>query len=223
MKSSKLPSCPYQYVVIEGNIGAGKTSLATKISQDYRAKLILERFAENPFLEKFYQNPDRYALSLEMAFLTDRYHQLKDELQSGDMFHPFFVSDYYFTKSLIFARNTLSGDEFHLYAQLFHIIHSSLPKPDLYVYLHLDTKQLLWNIQNRGRAYEKVITADYLDSIRSSYFEYLKQQSEMRIALVDTRNLDFIVHEEHYHLLLETIFNRDLSPGITRLFPNTDG
>lgn len=217
MNSWKKPACPYRYVVIEGNIGAGKTSLARRIGEDYSAKIIEERFAQNPFLEQFYQHPERYAFSLEMAFLADRYHQMKDEIQTRDMFHDFMIADYYFMKSLIFAQNTLAGDEYRLYANIFHIIHSSLPKPDLYVYLHQDIKQLLWNIQHRGRPYEKEISADYLATVQEGYFDYFRQQDKMRIVVLDTREVDFVHREDDYHKILDRIFGTPYPLGTHRV------
>ncbi len=205
-------------MVIEGNIGAGKTSLATRISQDYQSSLILERFADNPFLPKFYQDQARYAFPVEMSFLADRYNQLKKELGSGpDIFSRFVVSDYYFMKSLIFASNTLSGDEYALYAQLFHIIYASLPRPDLYVYLHQDPENLLINIWNRGRDYESLITADYLKKIQTGYFEFFRQETGMRIVVLDTRSLDFVNSEEDYHAVLKILFGREFPVGVTRV------
>ena len=143
------------YIVIEGNIGAGKTSLAKRISGDFNGKLILERFADNPFLPKFYKDPERYSFPLELSFLADRYNQLKRELSDRDLFKSFTIADYYFMKSLIFARATLSDDEYNLYRQIFEIIYSTLPKPDLFVYLHVDPDNLLMNIKKRGRDYEQ--------------------------------------------------------------------
>jgi len=217
MNDIQLHDCRYSYLVIEGNIGEGKTSLAQRISQDYSAKLILERFEQNPFLEKFYQNPERYAFSLEMSFLADRYDQLKREVQSRDMFQPFMVSDYYLMKSLIFARNTLAEDEYSLYSHLFHIIHSSLPKPDLYVYLHQEVRQLLWNIQTRGRDYEKAITAGYLESIQQGYFDFFKQQPSIPVLVIDTRGVDFVNRDEDYLNILKALFKEKYPPGMTRV------
>ena len=211
--------CKYRLVVIEGNIGAGKTSLASRISTDYNSHLILERFADNPFLPKFYQDPDRFAFPLEMSFLADRYIQLKKELIDPDIFAPFIVTDYYFMKSLIFAGNTLTGDEYKLYSQLFHIMYSSLPKPDLYVYLHQDIDNLLVNIWNRGRDYESAITADYLRKIQTGYFDFFRQEPSMRILVVDTREIDFVNHQEDYHTLLDAIFGQEHPAGLTRIFP----
>jgi len=209
-------------VVIEGNIGAGKTSLATKISTDYHCHLILERFADNPFLPKFYMDPERFAFPLEMSFLADRYTQLKKELINPDMFSPFIVADYYFMKSLIFAGNTLTGDEYTLYAQLFHLMYASLPKPDLYVYLHQDPENLLTNIWTRGRAYESAITADYLRKIQSGYFDFFRQEPSMRILVVDTREIDFVNKPEDYHILLNTIFGKNYPIGLNRVLLHSD-
>lgn len=216
--SEKYP-CPYRYLVIEGNIGAGKTSLATRISRDYQSRLILERFADNPFLPKFYMDPERYAFPVEMAFLADRYNQLKKELQEPDIFSPNIVSDYYFMKSLIFSANTLAGDEYTLYSQLFHIIYASLPKPDLYVYLHQDVENLMVNISNRGRSYESAITREYLHLIQTGYFDFFRQESTMKILIIDIGNIDFVSKEEDYQVILQTIFGRQYSAGINRAFP----
>ncbi len=217
MSSQSKPKCPYQFVVIEGNIGAGKTSLARKISNDYNAKLILERFEENPFLPKFYKNPDRYSFPVELSFLADRYNQLKNELQHREIFSSFTVADYYFMKSLIFSRNTLASDEFTLYSQLFHIIYQALPKPDLYVFLHLGTEKLLENIKNRGRDFESHINREYLDNIRSGYFEFFKQQKDFRVVVVDTNNIDFVMNQDHYNQLLRDLFEKEYAFGLNHV------
>ena len=219
MEPIKTYPCKYRLVVIEGNIGAGKTSLASRVNSDYGGTLILERFADNPFLPKFYQDPERFAFPLEMSFLADRYTQLKKELLDPDMFNPLIITDYYFMKSLIFAGNTLNGDEYKLYAQLFHLMYSSLPKPDLYVYLHQDPDNLLINIWNRGREYESAITADYLKNIQTGYFDFFRQEPGMRILVVDTRDLDFVHNPKDYHALLDTLFGHDYPLGLTRVIP----
>jgi deoxyguanosine kinase len=154
-----------QYIVIEGNIGAGKTSFATRLANDLNARLILEQYADNPFLPKFYDNPDRYSFPLELSFLAARYKQLAGELSQTNLFNPVTVADYYFVKSLIFARNTLPDDEFTLYRQLFDIIWQQLPKPSMYFYLHSPVERLLQNIKMRGREYEQNIKAEYLTKI----------------------------------------------------------
>ena len=194
--------------------------MASKISKDYQAKIILERFADNPFLPKFYENPDRFAFPVELSFLADRYNQLKNELQDRDIFSAFTIADYYFMKSLIFARNTLAADEYNLYSQIFHIIYQALPKPDLYVFLHLETEKLLENIQSRGRNYESEITAGYLDDIRSGYFEFFKQQKDFKVVIVDTNQIDFVGNEDHYDQLLSVLFQKEYSLGINHVVIN---
>ena len=169
-----------RYLVIEGNIGAGKTSLSKLIAERKKGKLFLEQYAENPFLPKFYENPERYSFPLELSFLADRYNQLKNNLSSFDLFNELIVSDYFFMKSLIFSAHTLQEDEYRLYRQLFDIIYSTLPKPDLYIYLHKNIDLLLKNISKRGREYEKNISAEYLKGIETGYFNFFKQQKHLK-------------------------------------------
>ncbi len=205
----------YNFIAIEGNIGAGKTSLASRIANIFNAKLILEQFEENAFLPKFYKDPDKYAFPLEMSFLASRFQQLKDQLGPRDLFKTFTISDYFIIKSLIFARKTLGEDEFNLYTRFFNIIYQQLPKPDLLVFLHLDTPQLQQNIKIRGRSYEQEIQDDYLNKIRDGYFEFIRQQSNMRILVLDTNNLDFVHNEKDYRKLEEIIMD-DHPVGIHR-------
>jgi deoxyguanosine kinase len=204
----------YNYVVIEGNIGAGKTTLARRISDQFNARLILEHFADNPFLPKFYSEPDKYSFPLELSFLASRYKQLKEELVPQDLFRAFTVADYYFMKSLVFAASTLEGDEYNLYRQIFYIIYGSLPRPDIYVYLHLNPDRLLDNIEKRGRNYETSITRDYLVKIQESYFTFFRQNPENRYLIIDINNIDFVASEEHYNLILDTIFCYDYPIGL---------
>lgn len=206
-----------QYLVIEGNIGAGKTTLSALLAKDYNAKLVLERFAENPFLPRFYSNPEQYSFPLELSFLADRYKQLNDELRDVSLFQPLIIADYFFMKSLIFAHNTLSGDEYNLYRQIFEIIYSSIPKPDLYVYLHLPIAKLLENIQKRGRDYEQTITSDYLEEIQKGYFDFFKQHPEYTFLVIDTSNLDFVSNHIDYLKLKSVIFDEKYSKGIHRV------
>lgn len=204
----------YNYIVIEGNIGAGKTTLATMIAKEHNAKLILERFADNPFLPKFYDDPSRYSFPLELSFLADRYRQLKEELVEQDLFRSFTVADYYFMKSLVFASQTLEKDEFNLYRQIFHIIYGSLPKPDLFVYLHVPPERLLKNIAMRGREYEKSITTGYLAGIQESYFTFFRQNPENKYLVLDIRDIDFVKRPEDYRRVTGMIFNEPVVPGI---------
>lgn len=205
------------YLVIEGNIGAGKTTLAQMISKKYQAKLVLEQFADNPFLPKFYENQQQYSFPLEMAFLAERYNQLNRELSHFDLFSSFTVSDYYFMKSLIFAQNTLQPDEYNLYRQFFNIIYERMPKPDLYVYLHKNPELLLKNIAQRGRSYETNITQDYLGKITQGYFNFFRQQREIRILVIDTNGIDFVKKSEDFEKITETIFSQRFSKGVTRI------
>ncbi|MBV5311683.1 MAG: deoxynucleoside kinase [Prolixibacteraceae bacterium] len=205
------------YLVIEGNIGAGKTTLAQMISERYQTKLVLEQFADNPFLPKFYENQEQYSFPLEMAFLAERYNQLNRELSHFELFSPFTVSDYYFMKSLIFAQNTLQPDEYNLYRQFFTIIYDKMPKPDLYVYLHKNTDLLLKNIAIRGRDYETYITKEYLEKITLGYFGYFKQQSDFPILILDTNDIDFVTRTVDFEKIVQTIFDKTYNKEITRV------
>lgn len=205
------------YLVIEGNIGAGKTTLAKMISEKYNAKLVLEQFADNPFLPKFYENQEQYSFPLEMAFLAERYNQLNRELSHFDLFSTFTVSDYYFMKSLIFAQNTLQTDEYNLYRQFFTIIYDKMPKPDLYVYLHKDANVLLQNIAKRGRDYEMNISKDYLEKITLGYFNFFKQQIDFPILIIDTNGIDFVNRQEDFRKITSVIFEKPYSRGISRV------
>lgn len=204
----------FNYIVIEGNIGAGKTSLARKIAEDTNARLILEQFEENPFLPKFYKEPDRYAFPVELTFLADRYQQLKDEITPRDLFQTKTISDYYFFKSLIFSRKTLKDDEYSLYKRVFEMIQQQLIKPDIYVYLHVTTERLIENIRLRGRNYETGITREYLDQIQTSYFEFIKTHKEMTFLVIDINNIDFVNISKDYLKLKNTILGRKYEPGM---------
>ena len=195
----------YNYIAIEGNIGAGKTSLATTMSKEFNAKLILERFADNPFLPKFYKEPQRYAFTLEMSFLADRYQQISDDLSQLDLFKDFIVSDYDVFKSLIFSKITLPKDEFMLYRKLFYQVYKDIPKPDLYVYLYQNTQRLQENIKKRGRKYEKEIQDEYLDKINSGYIEFLKSHPEFNVKIIDISEKDFVKNREDYLWILDQI------------------
>jgi 2-amino-4-hydroxy-6-hydroxymethyldihydropteridine diphosphokinase len=198
----------FNYVAFEGNIGAGKTTLATKIAEDFNAKSVLERFADNPFLPKFYEDQNRYAFPLEMSFLADRYKQLSDDLSQFDLFKDFIVADYHIFKSLIFAKITLADDEYRLYSNLFHIIYKEMPKPDLYVYLYQNSERLLENIKKRGRSYEQEIQAEYLDKINTGYLDYIKSQTDLNILIIDVSDRDFVKNHEDYLFILNEIQNK---------------
>lgn len=190
------------------------------LAEKYDARLILEEFADNPFLPKFYKNRERFAFPLELSFLAERYNQLNKELSSLDLFHKKTVSDYYFMKSMIFAKQTLASDEYKLYQQIFSIMHSNLPKPDLFIYLHNSVDNLLKNIDKRGREYEKDIDPDYLKTIEKGYFEFLKQHPDMKILIIDCNNLDFVNNTEHFQQIIDQL-NIMHQNGINRvILPN---
>lgn len=209
-----IPLEQFNYIAFEGNIGAGKTTLTTKIAEDFNAKTVLERFADNPFLPKFYEDQNRYAFPLEMSFLADRYKQLSDDLAQFDLFKDFIVADYHIFKSLIFAKVTLQEDEFRLYKTMFDIVYREMPKPDLYVYLYQNTERLLENIKKRGRSYEQNIPADYLGKINSGYLDYIKSQTDLNILIIDVSDRDFVKNQEDYLYILNEIQDK-ISPKLT--------
>lgn len=193
------------FIAIEGSIGAGKTTLANKISNDFNGKLVLERFADNPFLPKFYEDQSRYAFPLEMSFLADRYQQFTEDTSQYDLFRSFMVSDYDIYKSLIFAQITLQKDEFELYKKLFNLMYKEVKKPRIYIYLYQTTERLLENIKKRGRAYEQNIEADYLDKINQGYFDFIKSYPEQNNLIIELGDLDFVQHEKDYETIIEQI------------------
>ncbi|WP_149205497.1 2-amino-4-hydroxy-6-hydroxymethyldihydropteridine diphosphokinase [Flavobacterium johnsoniae] len=202
---NEIPLQKFNYIAFEGNIGAGKTTLVHKIAEDFNAKTVLERFADNPFLPKFYKDQNRYAFPLEMSFLADRYQQLSDDLAQFDLFKDFIVADYHIFKSLIFAKITLQEDEYRLYRNLFDIIYKEMPKPDLYIYLYQNTDRLLQNIKKRGRTYEQNIEGEYLDKINNGYLEYIKSQKDLNVLIIDVSDRDFVKKQEDYLFVLNEI------------------
>ena len=197
----------FNYIAIEGNIGAGKTSLVTQLGQEFNAKRILERFKDNPFLPKFYDNPQRYAFPLEMSFLADRYQQLLDDITQFDLFKDCVIADYDVYKSMIFAKITLQDEEFNLYKKLFQLMHKELPKPDMYVYLYQNTERLLENIKKRGRKYEQTIEASYLQKINDGYLEFIKSQYADKIKIIDISDRDFVKNRKDYLYILNEILS----------------
>jgi len=193
------------YVAFEGNIGAGKTTLVNKISEDFNAKMLLERFADNPFLPKFYKDQNRYAFPLEMSFVADRYKQLSEDLAQLDLFKDFLVADYHIFKSLIFAKVTLAEDEYRLYKNLFDIIYREMPKPDLYVYLYQNPERLLKNIKKRGRSYEQEISSEYLEKINKGYLDYINSQADLNILIIDISDKDFVKNQADFLFILDEI------------------
>jgi deoxyadenosine/deoxycytidine kinase len=194
----------YSFITIEGNIGAGKTTLANLLAERLNARLILEEFADNPFLAKFYDNPAQYAFSVELFFMAERYKQQKDLVGQQDLFRTLTISDYLFTKCLLFAKVNLPDDEFRLYQRLFEIMHHQMIQPELLIYLHAPVSKLQENIKKRNRPYEQNIQNDYLYNIQQTYTHYIKQHN-MKTLFVDTSNADFIGNPKHLDTILDAL------------------
>lgn len=201
----------YNFVTIEGNIGAGKTTLAHLLSKHYNARLILEEFADNPFLPKFYENQQQYAFPLELFFMAERYKQLKDLLQTKDMFQNITISDYLFTKCLLFAKVNLATEEFRLYQKLFDIVNPQIAQPDLLIYLHSPVNVLQQNIRKRNRVYEQGIANEYLFCLQETYTQYIKQHN-IKTLFVDSSNADFLDNEEHLKIIINAL-DKDYEEG----------
>src|SRR5689334_7004065 len=201
----------YSFITIEGNIGAGKTTLAHLLSKHYNARLVLEQFADNPFLPKFYENPQQYAFPLELFFMAERFKQLKELIQQKDLFHSVTISDYLFTKSLLFAKINLSEEEFRLYQRLFDILYQQLIQPDILIYLHAPVNKLQQNIRKRNRSYEQNIPDDYLFNIQETYTHYIRQHN-IKTLFVDASNADFLGNEKHLQVICEAL-EKDYDEG----------
>lgn len=194
----------YSFVTIEGNIGAGKTTLAHLLSKHFNARLILEQFADNPFLPKFYENKEQYAFPLELFFMAERYKQLKELLQTKDMFQSVTISDYLFTKCLLFAKVNLPEQEFLLYQKLFEIINPQLVQPEILIYLHAPISKLKENIKKRNRSYEQSIDPEYLFSLQETYIQYIKQHN-IKTLFIDASNADFLGNPKHLEIVIEAL------------------
>lgn len=205
LSRKRFPLNSLPFIAIEGNIGSGKTSLTSKITADFNAKPVLERFADNPFLPLFYEEPGRYSFPLEMSFLADRYQQLSDDVAQQDLFTDFIIADYYVVKSLIFSKITLDTEEYALYKRLFDMMYKELVKPDLYVYLYQTEERLLENIKKRGRNYEQNIESQYLSQIQQGYTEFIRSQQDLKIKVIDVTDLDFVNNHADYLAVLEQI------------------
>jgi len=206
----------YNYISIEGCIGAGKTTLAEMLAADFNAELILERFADNPFLAKFYKNPDHYAFPLEMTFLTDRYQQLKNLLSKRDLFTDLVIADYFIDKCAIFSKNNLQQDEYNLFLKVYEIIADFLPKPDILIYLYNTPENLLKNIAKRGRDYEQEIQAAYLESIQENYLTFFRQRAQFPILIIESGALDFVNHADDYKKI-KTLLQCEYAVGDHRI------
>lgn len=197
---------PHSFIAIEGNIGAGKTTLSHMLAADFDRRLILEQFTDNPFLPFFYENPERYAFQVELFFMTERHKQLQAELAHGDLFQQSIVADYFFLKTLLFARKNLHEEEYRLFQRLFQVLNASFPQPDLLLYLHRPVPQLLHNIRKRGRQFEGDISADYLERIQSAYFEYFRTADpNFTILVLDLGDTDFEGQPTYYRQIKDLL------------------
>ena len=194
----------YNFITIEGNIGAGKTTLTHLLAKHYNARLVLEQFADNPFLPRFYENPQQFAFPLELFFMAERFKQLKEIIQQKDLFQTVTISDYLFTKCLLFAKVNLSEDEFRLYQSLFDIMYQQLVQPDILIYLHAPVHKLQENIKKRNRSYEQNIPNEYLFSIQETYTHYIKQHN-IKTLFVDVSKSDFLGNELHLNTIIDAL------------------
>ncbi len=206
----------YQFVCIEGNIGSGKTSLVEKLSTDYGGRILLEEFEDNPFLPLFYNDPERYAFTVELFFMTERYKQMQNHMSNQDLFNRYLFTDFSFIKTLLFARKNLQKEEYKLFQMLFSVLNKSFPTPDLMVFLHRDTEHLINNIRERNRSYELSITQEYLKTIQDSYFEYLRNITSFPVLILDIKDLDFVSNATHYETI-KFLISKQYNPGVHRI------
>lgn len=203
---------PHRYLVVEGNIGAGKTTLCRMLESDYDARLILEQFTDNPFLPSFYEDRSRFAFQVELFFMAERHRQLQDSLSQTSIFEQFIVGDYFFLKTLLFAKNNLKQDEYRLFSRLFSVLNTTFAKPDLLLYIHRPVDVLLENIRKRARNYEQDIDAAYLQEIQTAYLDYFKTQDQIPVLIVDFADIDFTVNENQYKRVTELLY-QSYQPG----------
>ncbi len=208
---------PYKYICVEGNIGTGKTTFVEMINKEYNCEMILEEFQDNPFLPYFYKDRDRYAFSVELFFMTERYKQMQKQLlNKGSLFQDFTISDYSFVKSLLFAKNNLIEDEYRLFQKMWGVLNAPFPKPDLLIYFHRDVPTLQKNIKIRGRSYEKLIEASYLKTIQDTYFEYFRNILTFPIVILDLNEIDFVQSEKSYDAIKHIMASK-YNPGVHRV------
>lgn len=209
----------YNIITIEGNIGSGKTSLAKKLAHTYNTNLVLETFADNPFLHKFFVRQQDYSLGMEMFFMAERYEQFKNEIELQLRESKPVIMDYLFTKSLIFAKANLDGIELNLFRKIFDILNPKLPSAELVVYLHAAPSRLMENIRRRGREFEQTVQVSYLKKIESAYFESLGNLKESTVIVADVTHADFIKNADHYNRICNCI-ESELPTGIHHLSMN---
>ncbi len=191
MQHLSLNTYHYPFIAIEGNIGAGKTTLCHRLAAHTGCSLVLEQFTDNPFLPFFYEHPERYAFPVELFFMTERHKQLLEHFARPDLFSTHTVADYFFVKTLLFAKNNLSEEEFRLFQRLFSVLNATFPKPDLLLYLHRPVEVLTRQIRERGRDIERNISPAYLEEIQNAYFDHLKTEATAPVVVLDLGEADF--------------------------------
>lgn len=207
---------PHRYICIEGNIGSGKTSLCTRLAKRFNGKLILEQFTDNPFLPFFYRDPERYAFPVEIFFMTERHKQMQRHILTHDLFAEHIFSDYFFTKTMLFAKNNLNNEEFRIFQHLFQLLEHAFPHPDILVYLHRSTGKLMEMIANRQRAMETPITEEYLLKIQHTYFDYFRSENAFPILIIDVEDMDFLKNKEHMDEIIK-LMSQKYNPGVHRV------
>lgn len=207
---------PYNYIAVEGNIGSGKTTFCQMVAKEYNCKLVLEEFDDNPFLPYFYKDPERFAFTVELFFMTERYKQLQKSLLTRDMFIDFTIADYAFIKTLLFARQNLPEEEYKLFQKMFTPLNQAFPQPELLVYFHRDVQILQSNIAKRGRSYESGITDEYLTKVQNSYFEYFRNILSYPILIIDLNTIDFEDNQRNYHEV-KHLLSKKYNPGVHRV------
>lgn len=213
VENAQQPTTIYNFIAIEGNIGAGKTTLCHQLAERFSCALVLEQFTDNPFLPPFYEQPERYAFPVELFFMTERHKQLLEHFSQPDLFRAFTVADYFFVKTLLFAKNNLSEEEFRLFQRLFSVLNATFPKPDLLLYLHRPIDVLLKQIKKRGRDIERNISADYLTEIQDAYFDFLKSETETPVLVLELGSADFQQDQVVFEAISQVIQN-PYKPGI---------
>lgn len=212
---------PYNYITIEGNIGAGKTSFCKLVHEEYNSRLILEEFDDNPFLPFFYEDQERFAFTVELFFMTERHKQMQKSLINQDLFVSFTISDYAFVKTLLFARKNLKDEEFRLFQKMYAVLSNSFPAPEILVYFHRSTDILLKNIEKRGRNYETNISDEYLSNIQNSYFEYFRNILSFPVLIIDLNTMDFVTNRSHYETI-KSLLKKTYRPGVHRISLNIE-
>ena len=195
-----------RFIAVEGPIGVGKTSLTKRLAETFNYELLLENAEENPFLDRFYQNPKQHALATQLFFLFQRAQQIEESRQS-DLFEPVRVSDFLIDKDMLFAELNLEKDEYNLYHKVYQHLVIDAPKPDLVIYLQAPTEVLLQRIQKRGIPSEQMIESEYLNQLNRAYTEFFHYYSDSKLLIVNSAEIDFVANDEDYDQLVTYVLS----------------